>query len=370
MPEVSVVRFSSSTLTVARRERHHDLHAIWIRDACSCPACRRTTTNERLLDPTSIDLGIAIEDATDDAALRVHMSDGHVAVLDPEWLGIHLEALDHHDEPAVGRHLWTGTEPPPIVTLQVADLDSSARLVSWLDGIATHGCAVITGVPPTAEGLREVATRVGEIRATNYGVTWEIDATVAPVSAVDSERHLLVHTDLPYREVAPGVQFLLAATVDVPGGETTLVDGYAAAEQVRAVDPDAWRLLTTTEFSYPFVRDEVELIGRAPIIGLHPDGRYHQIRRAPDLVGVPFVDADETPALYAALHTWNGIVDDPANEIRLGLRPGDLLAFDNHRLLHGRTAFALGAEGRRRLLGCYLDVEDLRSRRAVAARIR
>lgn len=357
-------------LTVACGERHLDLHAVWIRDACSCSDCRRPSTNERLLDPTSIDLGITIESVTGDDALQIPMSDGHTVVLDAEWLRAHLDAFDHRDEPAVGRRLWTSATPPPIVTMQVADLHRSADLVRWLDCLATNGCALISDVAPTSAGLREVAALVGEIRATNYGVTWEIDATLEPVSAVDSERHLLVHTDLPYREVAPGVQFLLAAVTDVAGGASTLVDGYAVAEQLRRADPEAWRVLTSIEFSYPFVRDDVELIGRAPIVGLHPDGRYHQIRRAPDLVGIPFVEADAAPALYAALGRWNELVDDPANEIRIELRAGELLAFDNHRLLHGRTAFELGAEGRRLLLGCYLDVEDVHSRRAVAARSR
>lgn len=368
MPVVSVVRSSPSILTIACGERQHDFHAIWIRDACSCSECRRPRTNERLLDPTSIDLGITIESVTGDEVLQVQMSDGHTVALGAEWLCAHLDAFDHRAEPAVGRRLWTGAAPPPIVTMRLAELDDPAALVKWLDGIATNGCAVITDVPPTSAGLCAVAARIGEIRATNYGVTWEIDATLEPVSAVDSERHLLVHTDLPYREVAPGVQFLLAAVTDVAGGASTLVDGYAVAEQLRRADPEAWRVLTSVEFSYPFVRDDVELIGRAPIIGLHPDGRYHQIRRAPDLVGVPFVEADAAPVLYAALGRWNELVDDPANEIRIELRAGELLAFDNHRLLHGRTAFELGAEGRRLLLGCYLDVEDVHSRRAIAAR--
>ena len=38
----------------------------------------------------------------------------------------------------------------------------------------------------------------------------------------------------------------------------------------------------------------------------------------------------------------------------------ELLAMHNHRVLHGRRAFDLST-GRRSLLGCYLDVDDLRS---------
>ena len=37
--------------------------------------------------------------------------------------------------------------------------------------------------------------------------------------------------------------------------------------------------------------------------------------------------------------------------------PGDLMMMDNHRLLHGRTAFNPN-EGKRFLQGCYLDFDS------------
>ncbi len=360
---------TASTWVLHVAGRPVEVHAVWMRDACQCDRCRRPSTNERLLDSTTIDLDVGFVAVVESAARTTAlMSDGHEVVVDNAWLATHLAAVDRRDAPAGDAELWTGAATH-VARVERTDLDSERGLHRWLDALLRRGCAVVQGVPPDDAGLRGVASLVGEIRATNYGVTWAIEADLEPVSAVDSERHLLVHTDLPYREVAPGVQFLLASVVDVAGGETTLTDGYAVAEQLRAADPDAWRLLTTIEFSYPFVRDGIELVGRAPIIGLRPDGSYHQIRRAPDLVGVPYLaDAAEAPALYAALRVWAAMVDDPGNELRLALRPGDLLAFDNHRLLHGRTAFELGTTGRRRLIGCYLDIEDVRSRRAVAAR--
>lgn len=348
-----------------------DLHAIWLRDVCRCEHCRRPTTNERLLDSATIPLDITIDDAHRvDDDLAVHLSDGHRALISLEWLVDHLRSIDFHDRPADRVEIATGSVPAGIRSFDRRELDSADGLRRWLDAVLRNGTAVVHGVSPDEAGLREVAALVGEIRATNYGVVWAIEAEIAPVSAVESERHLLVHTDLPYRDGPPGVQLLLASVVDVDGGASTLVDGFAAGERLRHVDPAAWDLLSSVEFSYPFVRSDVEFHGRAPIIGLRPDGRYHQVRRAPDLVGVPYIsDPAGVPDLYRAMRAWNSLVDDPAHELVVELRPGDLLAFDNHRMLHGRTAFDLGAHGRRRLLGCYLDVEDVRSRRAVLGRL-
>lgn len=347
-----------------RRER---VHAMWLRDACACGGCRRPSSNERLLDPTTIDADIVIARlAIDGDQLIAAMSDGHHVVLDLAWLDRHLAATDHHDEPAHGTDRWSDVFTP--ARFERSELDEPSACRAWLDAIARSGVALVGGVAPDRAGLVDVAHLIGQIRATNYGVTWSIDATVEPVTEVDSEHGLRVHTDLPYRNVAPGVQLLLAAVVEVDGGATTLVDGIGIAEELRRTDARAWELLTTVEFTYPFVRDDVEHHGRAPLIGRRRDGSYHQIRRAPDLVGVPHVSADLVPELYGALRRWTAAIDDPANAITIELAPGDLLALHNHRVLHGRTAFELGAHGRRRLLGCYLDIEDLLSRRAVLAR--
>ncbi len=356
------------TLTIRIGDAEHQLHAVWLRDACVCAACRNPATNERLVDSAQIPLDLGVVAANvEQGHLRVELTDGHTAICETVWLRRHLADVGEASDPAAGRLLWDGGGGA-LSTFARTDLDDPAGLVAWLDTITERGAAVVTGVDPSDDGLRSVARLIGDIRATNYGVTWRIEATIEPVSAVDSERGLLVHTDLPYRDVAPGLQLLLAGVVDVAGGASTLVDGYAVAEQIRTADPAAWRLLTATEFSYPFVRDDVEFHGRAPLIGLRPDGTYFQIRRAPDLAGSPFVDAADVADLYRALRRWTDLIDHPDNEVQVALRPGELLAFDNHRVLHGRTPFALGSSGRRLLHGCYLDIEDLRSRRAVAAR--
>ena len=356
------------TLVVTADGSSTELHAIWLRDACCCAECRRPTSNERLVDPTSIDPEITITAATiEDGDLLVDL-DGHRSRIPVGWLADHLAAADATNDPTRGLRLWDDDSTLP--RFERADLATDEGLRRFLEAVLVDGAALVGGVDPSDDGLRGVAASIGEIRATNYGITWRIDATIDPETEVDSQHALRVHTDLPYREVAPGVQLLLAAVSEVLGGATTLVDGYAVAEELRLADPGAWRLLTTTEFTYPFVRDDVEFHGRTPLIGLHPDGRYHQIRRAPDLVGVPHVGVDDTPALYSALRWWNATIDDDARARTVPLAPGDLLVIHNHRVLHGRTAFDLGTTGRRVLLGCYLDVEDVRSRRAVLARSR
>ena len=52
---------------------------------------------------------------------------------------------------------------------------------------------------------------------------------------------------------------------------------------------------------------------------------------------------------------------------RTPFAPGDLVIFDNRRILHGRDAFVQGS-GARRLEGCYLETDELLSRLRVLSR--
>ena len=56
--------------------------------------------------------------------------------------------------------------------------------------------------------------------------------------------------------------------------------------------------------------------------------------------------------------------------IAVELRPGDLVAFDNRRVLHGRDAFREHDGGVERWLrGCYSERDELRSRRRILDRV-
>ena len=71
--------------------------------------------------------------------------------------------------------------------------------------------------------------------------------------------------------------------------------------------------------------------------------------------------------LCRALRTFAAVIRDSALECRYRLSPGELLIFDNRRVLHGRAAFD-PATGGRHLQGCYVDRDQLLSRIRVLER--
>jgi len=75
---------------------------------------------------------------------------------------------------------------------------------------------------------------------------------------------------------------------------------------------------------------------------------------------VPLDTRERLDAYYRARRVFDQRLRAPDFEIRFLLRSGDLVMFDNCRLLHGRTGFD-PAEGRRHLQGCYIDMDGPRS---------
>ena len=67
------------------------------------------------------------------------------------------------------------------------------------------------------------------------------------------------------------------------------------------------------------------------------------------------------------MRRFSALAHDPALQIRYPFEPGDLVAFDNRRVLHGRDAFDPGG-GSRYLRGCYIDQDDVYSRLRVLSR--
>ena len=70
------------------------------------------------------------------------------------------------------------------------------------------------------------------------------------------------------------------------------------------------------------------------------------------------------PSFYAAYRHFGELLREPRFQIRTRLGDGDLVVFDNQRILHGRTGFA-SAKHPRHLRGCYLTRDSVYSEAAL-----
>ena len=78
------------------------------------------------------------------------------------------------------------------------------------------------------------------------------------------------------------------------------------------------------------------------------------------------MDPADQPRAYEAMRCFSQMADSDRFKIAYPFEPGDLVGFDNRRILHGRDAFESG--GQRHLRGMYIDQDEIRSTGRVISR--
>lgn len=324
---------------------------------------------ESTLEPVNLpDPGAAVTkvDVDVDGALQVVWHDGRHSRVHPGWLrhvadGRHVPAA-LLPEPVT----WTAadlTEPP---TIDASGGVDDALLADWLELLARYGLARLAGTPTELETVGEIVGRIGPLRDTNFGPVWSVRADPVPGSTANTGLDLGQHTDLPTREVPPGYQFLHCVANTVAGGWSRMSDGWAVVAAIEDEEPEAYDALCTLEWVFANRSLDAEHRWIGPIID-HGTPRqpltlraFYPVRLAPHMAD------EDVPRGYEALRVFATYARDRRFQIASPFRPGDLVGFDNRRILHGRDAFDSG--GHRHLRGCYADTDDVYSRLRVLRR--
>jgi gamma-butyrobetaine dioxygenase len=352
---------SATELTIDLGDgRRFAVHPLWLRERCVDPQTVDLRTGQRLGDPSDLDLKLALTAVSEPepGLFRVRFSDGHEAdfrardILEEAAL-----APGGHDIPAA--RLWDGTFAS-FPRAQWTAKPQDAELAGWVTDFLEYGFLIFGRVPPVPRTLFQVAATFGYTRETNFGALFEVRSEPVANDLAYTSLPLDPHTDNPYRWPVPGVQLLHCLVNETSGGLSTLVDGFAAAEALRARDKEAFQLLTRTPVRFRFRDPSTELVASAPLIELDAAGGLLAIHFSPRLDFVPLGPPESLDRYYRARRAFDYLLRSPEFEIRFLLESGDLLIMDNRRLLHGRTGFDT-AEGLRHLQGCYIDIDGPRS---------
>ena len=348
------------------RSRFHD---IWLRDNCPCADCVNEITREQTFEITSAPPEIrgVLCAASANGDLYVRWSQGnHASTYDAGWL--HAHRYDAAEAEVLRpRTEWDASsllEPPTFDAEAVIANDS--ELYRWLCALWEFGCARLCGLDCVPDAVGDVALRIGPLRDTNFGRIWDVRSEDDPISNANTSLPLPPHVDLPTREYQPGLQFLHCLVNDATGGESVVVDGIRVAGLLRAESAEHYRIMTTVPWNWANRSRTTDHRWASPLVVLDDDGSVRELRvgnwlRAP--LHVPFA---QTESAYAAYRHLSEIAMRESLQLRFRLVPGDVIVFDNRRLLHGRTAFV--ASGRRHLRGCYSEREELSSRLRVLER--
>ena len=168
-----------------------------------------------------------------------------------------------------------------------------------------------------------------------------------------------MHTDNPYRDPVPGLQLLHCLVNESDGGDNQLVDGFAVAEKIRQKNPKAFSLLATQPVQFRYLdKDSADLEATSPLIETNSYGEVTALRYN-SRSAQTFTFSHEIMAdYYDAYRLLGELLHEPEAHIEFRLTPGQLMIFDNQRVLHGRSSYE---EGTRHLQGCYADKDSLHS---------
>ncbi|KXN91691.1 Trimethyllysine dioxygenase [Leucoagaricus sp. SymC.cos] len=350
-------------------------HNIWLRDHCRCPKCFHPITKQRLLNTFDIPPDVRpseIKSKSDGLEVTWQASEPHLSFYPWSWL-----QSNSYDPPIKRTQVssekieWGAkiAQSPPTITYTEVMSEDDRGLFKWLTNIDQFGFSFISGVPPTPEATEKLVERIGFIRETQYGRFWDFTSDLAKGDTAYTTLALGAHTDNTYYTDPAGLQlFHLLSHTGGSGGATLLVDGFYVATILKELHPEYYDILSSVLVPAHAAGEPSSLYRPSP-----PSG-YPVLRRdrcTNELVQVRWNNDDRSvmnhlqpesvEKWYEAIRAWNKCLKSPDSEYWVQLQPGTAVVVDNHRVLHGRSAF----DGKRHMCGAYVGVDEYRSKLAV-----
>ncbi|OUS38034.1 hypothetical protein A9R01_03845 ['Osedax' symbiont bacterium Rs2_46_30_T18] len=339
---------------------------FWLMDHSDDSQSVNSQTLQRNVDTFSIPLDIVADAAGLNAAatlVKINWPNQQITTISCLRLcQVAGKVLD--DEQLSNAHsktYWLADNMPdtlPSISYQEV-MDSEQGVLNWLENIDCYGFSLVTDTVATEKATIALAERIAAAQKTIFGTHWPLSSDVKhhDDSAYTTD-FLAPHTDACYYYNAAGLQMFNCMEFDGSGGESVLVDGFAIARAIREERPDLYEVLSKVAVPGHYKESAVHLAAERPTFRLDRRGELEQVSfnnydRSPFILA-----AQDQEKFYQAYAEFNRHSMNQENWIKIGLRPGTALIFNNWRCLHGR----MGYSGRRYFYGCYHDRADYQSR--------
>lgn len=352
-------------LTFFSPDAQIELPALWLRERSPDPTQLEAMTQQRLFDSHGIDplISVSALEPVGESQAWLTFSDAHRALYDFDTLS--QDIFGHSPFPEA--QAWDSSLDMSRVRVDWLQMEQPQAFLAALQSYLTYGFIVLYNVPCAAESVLEVGRKFGYIKETNFGRYFEVYSRPDGNDLAYRSVFLGPHTDNPYRDPVPGIQLLHCLINETSGGLSTLVDSVSVVNQLAAEDPQGYRQLCDIAVQYRFVDKGTELITQRTVINTDTQGRTLGVHYSPRLDGLPLLPAAALRHYHKARQRLGQLFSDADYELRFRLEAGELMLFDNSRVLHGRTAYD-PSEGHRHLQGCYIDLDGPRERFASTLR--
>lgn len=372
-------------------KKFSQVNPILLRDACQCGKCVDGSTHQRDFLFTDIPTNIAVSSIEQDTETRtwrvkwendIDGYEDHVSVFPQSTLTQLLDGIPASLDVHRTISLWD----KETYTRESADIDFDSLLrddkvlASALERIQRHGLIFVVGIPEDPEAVQVILARLGILRNTFYGDTWNVKSVPQAKNVAYTHKDLGFHMDLLYMKEPPGLQLLHCLQNSCEGGESLFADTFKAIDVLRQEHPRYVERLTKSKIRYGYSNDGHFYSDDKPVIKLG-NAKHKPIPRVvnaadPDFMqevdfvawSPPFVNSiadaahdGDAKEFLQACRAFADILQRPDMIYETKLLAGACTVFDNLRVVHARKAFDINS-GSRWLKGIYSDRQDVLSK--------
>lgn len=345
--------------------------AVWLRDNCQCPDCYLDSAKARKLLIEALDVNIAIKDLTfDRKKVYITWPDEHYSQFEADWLKKRCFSQQAREklqgELFLPECQYWGSELQ-LPTLDFEDvLTDDEHAYKWLSSLKKVGIVRLTGASDKRGEVLKLGKRIGFLYLTFYGHTWQVQDKIDANNVAYTTGKLSFHTDYPALHHPPGVQLLHCIKQTVTGGDSEIVDGFNVCQKLKEKNPRAFQILSSTFVDFTDIGVDYcdfSVQSKHKIIELDDKGQVTRINFNNATRDTVFdVPVERVQPFYAALKEFVDLMNCKESKFTFKMNPGDVITFDNWRLLHGRRSYEAGTEISRHLEGAYADWDVVMSR--------
>jgi len=339
-------------------------HFIWLRD--NCPSNVHPDARQKIFNIIDVSENIHPKKfyINKNGNLEIDWSeDNHHSCYDAKWLKKHCYTQKNKNIYKSPYKLWNFKFQKYLNKIKIEHEDimqSDEALIKWLELLNKYGISIVKNAPIEKKSAFKILNRISHIRETFFKTPFEVINIPKPNNAAYTSAGLFNHTDLPYFEYAPGYQFLHCLNNEAKGGNSSVVDGFKVADYIKKKHPNIFNQLNNTSVIFKdndYTQNKIRII-HSPIITLDENKDYRDIRFNISTFGALDIHPNRMKEYYLAYRKFASLVHDKKFTVNFRLQAGDILSFDNRRVLHGRTAFDPNS-GRRHLQGYYMDRDEI-----------
>ena len=184
--------------------------AVFLRDCCSCERCVDPSTTQKTFDSADIPQNVRPKtiERRDDGSVLIRWDsdipgfDDHMSIYESSFgennntLLSRLKATRNMLDPMIGWDKNDITKNQLVVEYD-SYMNSSSTLLSCLRHMTQYGLFFVKSVPSDAESVTRIGNRIGPLKETLYGSTWDVRSVPSAKNVAYTSSHLGFHMVSP-----------------------------------------------------------------------------------------------------------------------------------------------------------------------------